>query len=171
MDGKLLIHIIENFQLGIWRYLRALGCDASTADDLCQDTFLEILKRPFTVCEDKATAAYLRRVAFHKFISHHRHYDRWVVMENIEKFEKCWIKYVQDDTGNEMIKVLTECLSLLPNRAQLALKMLYHDRATRNEIAAALEITPDGAKNVLQRAKTKLKKMIEERIPQCCCPD
>ena len=166
MTDENLTRLIERFQRGIWRYLRALGCDTPTADDLCQDTFLEVMQRPFVELEERATAAYLRQVAFHKFISHRRHYDRWVMMDSdvLETFDDCWAEYTTDDTGDEMIKALTECLSQLSNRAQLALKMLYHDRASRDEIAMALGVGPHGAKNILQRAKYKLREMLEERM-------
>ena len=34
--------LIERHQRGVWRYLRMLGCDSSTADDLTQETFLQV---------------------------------------------------------------------------------------------------------------------------------
>ena len=41
-DAKIdLASLVTLHQAGVWRYLRALGCDASLADDLTQDTFLE----------------------------------------------------------------------------------------------------------------------------------
>ena len=37
--------LIEDHQAGIWRYLRALGCEASEADDLTQETFTRVFAR------------------------------------------------------------------------------------------------------------------------------
>lgn len=51
--------LIEAHQAGIWRYLRALGCDASQAEDLTQETFLAVLQKPFQDYNPAATAAYL----------------------------------------------------------------------------------------------------------------
>ncbi len=64
-----LVELIACHQAGVWRYLRALGCDACSADDLTQETFLEVLKRPFEQYNQQATAAYLRRVAHNLFIT------------------------------------------------------------------------------------------------------
>ena len=33
--------LIQKYQNGIWRYLRVLGCEASLADDITQETFFE----------------------------------------------------------------------------------------------------------------------------------
>ena len=43
--------------VAVWRYLRLLGCDAALAEDLCQDTFLRVLEKPFDELSAKATAA------------------------------------------------------------------------------------------------------------------
>ena len=40
--------LIEKYQVGVWRYLRALGCEPALADDLTQETFLSVLQHPFT---------------------------------------------------------------------------------------------------------------------------
>jgi RNA polymerase sigma-70 factor (ECF subfamily) len=57
------VRLIETYQAGVWRYLRALGCDAAQAEDLTQDTFLAVLQRPFQDINPAATAAYLRAAA------------------------------------------------------------------------------------------------------------
>src|SRR5947209_1257818 len=54
------VRLIETYQAGVWRYLRAMGCEASLADDLTQETFLAILQRPFNDINPAATNAYLR---------------------------------------------------------------------------------------------------------------
>ena len=39
--------LIQTYQAGIWRYLRALGCDSAQAEDITQETFLNVLQKPF----------------------------------------------------------------------------------------------------------------------------
>src|SRR6056297_2544891 len=53
-----LAQIVDDHQVALWRYLRALGCDSSEADDLLQDTFLMILRKPFRYVNRAATASY-----------------------------------------------------------------------------------------------------------------
>ena len=57
------VELIETHQAGVWRYLRALGCQPAQADDLTQETFLAVLRKPFEYRGREAAAAYLRRVA------------------------------------------------------------------------------------------------------------
>ena len=62
------VRLIQAYQAGIWRYLRALGCESSLAEDLTQDTFLAVLQRPFNDVSPAATSAYLRKTALNLLI-------------------------------------------------------------------------------------------------------
>jgi RNA polymerase sigma-70 factor (ECF subfamily) len=64
--------LVERHQSGVWRYLRALGCDPVLAEDLTQDTFLAVLRQPFEEYSEAATAAYLRRTARNLYVNSHR---------------------------------------------------------------------------------------------------
>ncbi|MEM0926231.1 MAG: sigma-70 family RNA polymerase sigma factor, partial [Planctomycetota bacterium] len=65
--------LIRVHQRGVWRYLRMLGCDEATADDLTQETFLRVLRRTdFVQHNENATAGYLRRTAYNLLVSRHR---------------------------------------------------------------------------------------------------
>src|SRR5687768_1521864 len=75
------VRLIETHQAGIWRYLRALGCENALAEDLTQETFLAVLQRPFQELSGAATAAYLRTTAHHLLISYHRRAGRVQAME------------------------------------------------------------------------------------------
>jgi RNA polymerase sigma-70 factor (ECF subfamily) len=153
--------LIDDHQAGIWRYLRALGCDRSEADDLTQDTFLAVLQRPFVNYSPAATAAYLRKVARNRFISARRRSGRLVFLEQIEELDRTWMRLASDDHGDALLDALRECLSELTERARHALTMRFRDRLPRAEIARTLEITEHGAKNLMQRAKKQLRACIE----------
>ncbi len=156
--------LIEKHQLALWRYLRALGCDASQADDFVQDTFLKILQKPFTYYDDGATAAYLRRIAHNLFISMQRRAGKVVAVEDVQKFEQVWCELVSDGHGEEYIEALRSCLKKISQRSKWALEMRFRDRLSRSKIASNLEITENGAKNLMQRAKARLKECVERKI-------
>jgi len=158
------VDLIERYQTGIWRYLRALGCDPAQADDLTQETFLIVLERPFQDCGPAAAAVYLRRVAHNLFVSAQRRAGKMVAVEDIEQFDKSWEKWAGADDGEALLEALRECLDGLTDRARMALEMRFRDRGSRAEIAAALGITEHGAKNLMQRAKQQLRKCIEGKI-------
>src|SRR4029453_2084719 len=48
--------------------------------------------------------------------------------------------------------------------ARMALEMRFRDNSSRDAIAAALEITDHGAKNLMQRAKHQLRECIQKKM-------
>ncbi len=156
--------LIDQYQLKVWRYLRSLGCDENLADDLTQDTFVAVLRRPFEVVSDAATAVYLRRVAYHLLIDHRRKHRRTTLTPEVDAADQLWMKWIGGKTEDEIFEYLKSCYERLTDRAQLALQMRFRQHASRELIAEALKISPNGAKNLMQRAKMQLKECIESRI-------
>lgn len=159
-----LTELVNRHQMTIWRYLRALGCDNSLADDLTQDTFLEVMRRPFQQYTDAATASYLRRVAHNLFISRCRREGRMMVTEHADQFEAAWMRWAGFDNGNLALDALADCLERITERAKLALRLRFAENADRQKIASALSISEHGAKNLMQRAKMQLKECVEQKI-------
>ncbi|MDG2469717.1 MAG: sigma-70 family RNA polymerase sigma factor [Pirellulaceae bacterium] len=155
--------LVDTFQTGIWRYLRAMGCESSLADDLVQDTFVTVLQKPFEHYSDGATASYLRKVALNLFISFKRREGRVVATENIEAISDAWQQWVKDDSGDDLFFTLNQCLEELTERARWALKMRFREKRSRLEIAQSLKITEHGAKNLMQRAKKQLRDCVESK--------
>jgi RNA polymerase sigma-70 factor (ECF subfamily) len=155
--------LVQRHQLGLWRYLRALGCDSSQADDLVQDTFLKVLQKPFDYYDEQATAAYLRRIAHNLFISLQRRAGKVVAVEDVQKFERVWCELVSDRHGEDYLDALRRCLKKISPRSRWALEMRFRDKLSRAKIATNLEITENGAKNLMQRAKARLRECIERK--------
>jgi RNA polymerase sigma-70 factor (ECF subfamily) len=160
------VRLIERHQAGVWRYLRALGCDPAEADDLTQETFLAVLQKPFDDFNPSATAGYLRKVAHNLFITVRRRAGRVVSVADIEQVGALWSRWAGQDNGEAMLEMLKECLAELTQRARWALEMRFRDRLPRAEIAAALKITEHGAKNLMQRAKKQLRGCVERKMRQ-----
>jgi RNA polymerase sigma-70 factor (ECF subfamily) len=158
--------LIARHQRGIWRYLRMLGCDDSTADDLTQETFLRVLRRDrFVQHSDAATSSYLRRTAYNLLVSQHRKHGRVQTMAEPAALDEIWNRWAGKDlSGDLAIEALKACLSALTPRAQTALRMRFADHASRVEIGKALAISDHGARNLMQRAKQQLRDCVEEKL-------
>lgn len=158
--------LIEKHQRGIWRYLRMLGCDSATADDLTQETFLRVLRRDdFVQHSDSATSSYLRRTAYNLLVSDHRKHGRVQTVGEPLVLDEVWNRWAGKDlTGDLAVETLRTCLQTLTERAQLALKMRFADGTSRVEIGEALGISDHGARNLMQRAKQQLRTCVEERL-------
>lgn len=156
--------LIHDFQAGLWRYLRVLGCDAALADDLTQEAFLQILQKPFQDINPASTSAYLRKVAFNLFISHRRRSGKVMAVDNVEELDRTWAQWAGNDNGEGLLDTLRECLQGISSRARRALEMRFREQSSRAEIAAELTITEHGAKNLMQRAKQQLRDCLEGKL-------
>lgn len=159
-----LAELVNRHQVTVWRYLRALGAEASLADDLTQDTFLDIMRRPLQQFSDAATASYLRRVAHNLFISRCRREGKMHVTEHADQLESAWMRWAGFDSGDRALDALADCFKRLTKRAQEALRLRYAADASRDTIASSLAITEHGAKNLLQRAKNQLRECVEKKL-------
>jgi RNA polymerase sigma-70 factor (ECF subfamily) len=160
--------LIARHQHGVWRYLRMLGCDSATADDLTQDTFLRVLRREdFVQHNDAATSSYLRRTAYNLLVSLHRKQGRVQTLAEPNILDEVWDRWAGKDlTGDRAVEALRQCFSTLTERARKALSMRFASDASRVEIGEALNITDHGARNLMQRAKQQLRQCVEEKLRQ-----
>ncbi|MBA62032.1 MAG: RNA polymerase subunit sigma-70 [Planctomycetaceae bacterium] len=155
--------LIHKYQNGIWRYLRVLGCEASLAEDITQETFLKVIKKGFEQYNDAATAGYLRKVAYNLFISVQRREGKNIVTNEVERLDASWDKWAGADNGDTLLGMLRECLEGLTERARSALELRFRKEQTRAAIANHLQITEDGAKNLMQRAKKQLRDCVDHK--------
>src|SRR5688572_22657939 len=156
--------MIDAHQAGVWRYLRAIGCEPALAEDLTQETFLAVLQRPFQELSPAATAAYLRTTAHNLYVSYQRRAGRVMATSDIVLLDQTWTRWAGDDNGEELLLALRDCLRGLGERARIALELRFRDQRSRAEIAANLELSEDGAKNLMQRAKHKLRDCIDSKL-------
>lgn len=158
--------LVVRHQDGIWRYLRLLGCDAATADDLTQETFLRVLRRDnFVQHSDEATSEYLRRTAYNLLVSYHRKFGRIHLSDSPELLDESWQRWAGKDlTGNETVEALRECMESLTERARDALAMRFVHNTPRVQIGENLGISDHGARNLMQRAKAQLRDCVEEKL-------
>jgi RNA polymerase sigma-70 factor (ECF subfamily) len=157
--------LIAGHYLGVWRYLRAIGCPIHLADDLAQETFVAVLRKPFEQTSEYSTAAYLRRVAFHLLLEYKRKFGSVGLTDQAELLDQYWTRWAgADASGDRMLDALKECFQRLSARAQQSLRMRFEDQASRERIAAELQITENGVKNLQQRAKAQLRQCLEEKL-------
>ena len=99
------VELVNRHQRSVWRYLRMLGCDDATADDLTQETFLRVLRRSdFVQHNDSATAGYLRRTAYNLLVSRHRKLGRVQTIAEPELLDETWDRWAWKDlTGDAAV--------------------------------------------------------------------
>ena len=166
-----LVELIRRHEAAVHRYLRVLGCEAALADDLTQETFVQVLIKPIEDYHPAATAGYLRKAARNLFLMHLRKIGSRPATSDIDEVEHEWASWAknragEDDGGAERVAILRECIELLDERARQAIDLRYRADAGRIEMARALGIEANGVKTLLQRAREKLRHCMEERLAQ-----
>jgi len=156
--------LIQAHQAGIWRYLRFLGCDEALADDMTQETFLAVLRKPFQQRSHGETSAYLRTVARHKFLRAVRRSRRAPTIADLEMAERVWVEAHPRENGNEFLDALEECLKQLNGRSRTAIDRRYRDGFSRAQIAEEMDMTEDGVKTLLRRTRNSLRGCIKGRL-------
>lgn len=159
--------LIVAHQAGVWRYLRYLGCDRAQADDITQETFLQVLRHGFEQRGERETAAYLRTVARNCFLMNVRKTRHVQTLEDLDLADKAWEQgHGDEEAGEARLRALRQCLELVQGRARQALEMQYMQRRTGEDIAQALGMSHENVRVTLHRAKAALRKCIEGRLGQ-----
>lgn len=155
--------LVQRHQADVWRYLRLLGCEASLADDLTQETFLEVLRRPLVDRGPAAAGVYLRKVARNRLLMAVRKTRRGPTLEQVEAAEAVWAETFNAG-GNAYLDALDDCLEQLSGRPAEAIEMQYRQGLSRAEIARRLAMQADGVKTLLRRTRETLRRCVEGKV-------
>ena len=157
--------LVRAHQAGVWRYLRFLGCEPTEADDLVQETFLAVFRKEFEHRSTAQTSAYLRTVARNRLLMARRKQRNAPLAVDLEAAEAVWARIAGEDGLSDYLVALSDCLQVaVTSRVRRALELQYRDRASRDEIAAALELGGEGVKTLLRRARSALRDCVERKI-------
>ena len=160
---RAFVGLLQAHQAPVWRYLRFLGCDEAQADDLAQETFLAVWRKPFEDRGAAAARAYLRRVARNLFLMAVRRHKARPVLQDLDVADAVWAEHDADD-GDGYRAALAACLETLTERSQQALDLFYREGAGRSRIAEVLGLTLDGVKTLMRRARETLRLCIGRRL-------
>lgn len=155
--------LVRRHQLGLWRYLRALGAPPELAEDLLQDTFLVALHKLTDDRGDAAVATFLRQTARHLYLRRRRDQGRREQLL-IELAEQLWQRDCGEDAGERWLEALRACVQQLDGRPRQAVQLFYGEGRDREAVAAAMGMKPNGLKTLLQRLRATLRQCIELRL-------
>lgn len=161
MDADAVVALVRAHQAEVWRYLRYLGASAELADDLTQETFLQLLRAPFAARSERETAGWLRTVARNLWVRSFRRPP--FALTELDAIEAAWDGFARADGGDDTLAQLRECVGLLTGRAREVVRWHYEERCSRQTIAERLGIGEDGVKSLLRRARTTLRDCVERR--------
>jgi RNA polymerase sigma-70 factor (ECF subfamily) len=155
--------LVEAHHAGIWRYLRFLGCDRASADDFAQETFLQVMQKPFEWRGDHEAARYLRLTARNLFLMHVRRSKLIKTVEDLDAADAAWERAHGDDSDARQV-ALRECLEAVQGKAREVLHMQFREKRSGDEIASILKLSAQNVRVIAHRAKQALKQCIEKKL-------
>jgi len=163
MASERLAQLIRTHQAPLWRYLRFLGCNPTEAEDLIQETFVEVWNRPFAYRGPEAARSYLRRVARNRFLMAARRRQVRPLFTDLDAAEQMFETHLADG-GSAYRSALRTCLERLSEKLKHAVQLAYGDRQSRTQIANRLNMTAEGVKTLLRRTRTLLRECVERTV-------
>ncbi|MCA9246998.1 MAG: RNA polymerase sigma factor [Planctomycetales bacterium] len=160
-----LAFLVREHQATVWRYLRFLGCEANEADDLTQETFVVLFQSAEADRTSTQTAAFLRGIARNRLLMLRRRQGHEPSTVEWDLAEQVWTQATADGHWQDSLDALADCLeTAVQPRVRRAIDMHYTDRASREEIARELELSPEGVKTMLRRARSALRECVERKV-------
>jgi RNA polymerase sigma-70 factor (ECF subfamily) len=157
--------LVQQHQAAVWRYLRYLGADGTEAADLTQETFLAFARAKFAERDARQTAGYLRTVARNQLLALRRKQHREIRTIELEAADSVWAAATGPEGDlHDYLAALRECTDRLEGRAREVIDLHYREGASRETIAARLEMKPDGVKTLLRRTRQTLRECVERRL-------
>ncbi len=133
--------------------------DESVAEDLCIDTFMELLLHKRRYNFKIPLKNYLFMVARSRAVDYLRHTNRFTTVElseaenetaNGDSPEEILLK-------NEQSRALSRAMKTLPDEMQIAMHLVYLEELSYKEAAKIMKLTPKQVDNLLTRAKSALR--------------
>ncbi|MHC4841975.1 MAG: RNA polymerase sigma factor [Planctomycetota bacterium] len=159
---RVLEDLIREHFLGVWRYLRLLGCTPDLADDLAQETFLSLARSDFEVRTPSQTKAFLRLVAKRRYVDEQRSIARDRALKEAALAERVFEVYGQDG-GDSWVTAIGECLSTLPEKTQRIVREAHSGR-THEEVAQDYGLKVSGLRSILQRSRKAIRLCVEGKV-------
>lgn len=159
--GERIAAALEPHRAALRRYLRVLGADGASADDLVQEAVLVALRRspPLDVAVPGRVFAFLRVTARHLWLKDVR---RRRSLREVEQADEVWSEECGDGVADDYMAALRDCVGRLPARSRELLRRSYERGDGRARTAEALGLSEHGVKSALRRLRAALRRCIEQ---------
>jgi RNA polymerase sigma factor (sigma-70 family) len=152
-DLEALEHLYRAYEAGVYALARRLTKTAEDAEDVLQETFLEVYRSLGTWRGDGSLWGWIRTIAANKALMHYR---REKVRETDVLDEELGVG-ARDGADVPLRLDLESALERLPERSRLVVWLHDVEGFTHEEIAEQMGMTASFSKSQLARAHQKLR--------------
>ena len=170
-DPNAATELYESFQSDIYYFiLKTVNNDRELAEDLTQDTFIEILETIGKLQEPAAFVTWSRQIAYHKCTAYFRkrkellvdeQEDGYTVFDTIEEDREEFIPDAALD-HEDLRKTIIKMIEDLPEEQKSAILLRYFNEISVKEIAQIQGVTEGTVKSRLNYGRKAVKAKVEE---------
>ena len=157
-DRSAFAELVRRRQSSIRNLMRRFCGDATLADDLSQQVFMQVWLKIHTLRKANAFSAWLKRVAVSVWLLHVRKRDVLRGADELTEDEPAQ----QNSTSVGLD--LDSALAILSNRVRSCVVLSYHFDMSHREIAELMDIPLGTVKSHINRGKQRLKQILAAYI-------
>ena len=149
--------------------LKTVNSDRELAEDLTQDTFVEILEKIHMLEEPAAFVTWAKQIAYHKCTDHFKKRKELLLDENedgssvfdIQEEENA--EFIPDEAldNKELKQTIMNMINQLPEDQRAALLLRYFNEVSVKEIAQIQNVSEGTVKSRLNYARKAIKQSVE----------
>jgi RNA polymerase sigma-70 factor (ECF subfamily) len=156
--------IYGRFYARVRRFILALVRDEWVADDLIQETFTRVQGNLDSLREPSKVSSWIFRIAYNLCQDHFRQSRRRLNEGKTDEEQRFRVSSLQKEVEqNEMGQCVQEEMNLLPESLRTVLVLYDVMDFSHREVAEILGITTQNAKVRLNRARARLRTILEEK--------
>lgn len=150
--------VTRHFQ-PVYRLVWRMTGGAADAEDIAQDAFVKLWKKPSQVREAAALKGWLMRVAANAVIDASRK-PRLCALEDAPEVADPQAMPDAPLDRAEAARLVDGRIAALPERQRLALSLVYFEGMSNIDAAAVMEVSVDALESLLARARRSLKESL-----------
>jgi RNA polymerase sigma-70 factor, ECF subfamily len=156
-DGEAHAALYASFSGMVFTLARRMLASAALAEDVLQDTFVEVIRKSGSYRGDAAIGFWIRRIAVNKCLSHLR--SAWVAQRASTADAEASLMGRTEDRADRTLE-LERALDALPALARAVVLMHDVEGYTHQEIGQLMGRSASFSKSQLARAHEKLRALL-----------
>lgn len=153
-DREAFAELVRRRQTWVRTLLRRCCGDATLADDLSQQVFLQAWRKIRQVKDETSFGAWIKRMAINEWLQHARKKDA--------------LRHSDSDVEDPRVHLDTTSVAMdldtamaeLPGPVSLCIALSYHEKLTHAEIEALTQIPVGTVKSHIRRGSEKLRQLL-----------
>jgi len=165
-DENALRILVERWERRVFAFLVRMLGSPEEAEDLCQDTFMNLIKAAGRYQPDGKFQSWLFRIAGNQARSRLRRRKilRWLPLSNeVDNTPTHEPDALDSLAGKEDRDLVQEAIARLPERQRQALLLKQYNDMSYQEISEAMDASVSSVQMLLHRAMTALRKDLASR--------